>query len=64
MGSNLENFRIEHDLLGEKLVPKDAYYGIHTVRAVENFTISQNKISDNIFMVNLQNFFKIQSCLI
>lgn len=32
--------RAEHDLLGEKLVPDTAYYGIQTVRALENFQIS------------------------
>ena len=36
--------RIEHDLLGERAVPKDAYWGIHTLRAVENFPISGVKI--------------------
>ncbi len=33
-------FRLEHDLLGEREVPADAYYGVHTLRAVENFPIS------------------------
>jgi len=32
--------RIEHDLLGEKAIPADAYYGIQTARALENFQIS------------------------
>ncbi len=32
--------RIEHDLLGDKAVPADAYYGIQTARALENFHIS------------------------
>ena len=34
------NTRIEHDLLGDLAVPADAYYGIQTVRALENFKIS------------------------
>ena len=38
--------RIEHDLLGEREIPNDAYWGIHTLRAVENFKISKQKISD------------------
>jgi aspartate ammonia-lyase len=38
--------RIEEDLLGSKEVPADAYYGVHTVRAMENFTISPGRISD------------------
>jgi aspartate ammonia-lyase len=32
--------RRELDSLGEKQVPKEAYYGIQTVRAVENFPVS------------------------
>jgi len=32
--------RIEKDSLGEKQVPADVYYGIQTLRAVENFPIS------------------------
>ncbi|HID41832.1 MAG TPA: aspartate ammonia-lyase, partial [Pyrodictium sp.] len=33
-------YRIERDTLGEMRVPKDAYYGAQTARAVENFPIS------------------------
>jgi aspartate ammonia-lyase len=32
--------RIERDLLGELAVPADAYYGVQTARALENFQIS------------------------
>ena len=32
--------RAEHDLLGERVVPTDAYWGIHTLRARENFPVS------------------------
>src|SRR5918996_4531842 len=32
--------RLERDPLGEKAVPADAYYGIQTARAAENFPIS------------------------
>lgn len=32
--------RQEHDLLGVCEVPADAYYGIHTLRAAENFPVS------------------------
>jgi len=31
---------MEKDFLGERPVPKDAYYGIQTLRAIENFNIS------------------------
>jgi aspartate ammonia-lyase len=37
--------RIEHDLLGDRAVPADVYYGIHTLRALENFAISGTPIS-------------------
>jgi aspartate ammonia-lyase len=33
-------FRVERDPLGEKAVPADAYYGVQTARAVDNFPIS------------------------
>ncbi len=32
--------RIEKDSLGEKEVPREAYYGIQTQRALENFPVS------------------------
>lgn len=32
--------RVEHDLLGDKEVPTAAYYGVHTLRALENFNIT------------------------
>ncbi|MDT5150625.1 MAG: aspartate ammonia-lyase [Mycobacterium sp.] len=37
--------RTEHDLLGDHEVPDDAYYGVHTVRALENFVITGIPIS-------------------
>src|SRR5690349_24300058 len=38
-------FRSEHDLLGDREVPVQAYYGVHTLRAVENFPITGTPIS-------------------
>ncbi len=32
--------RLERDLLGEKQIPAEAYYGVQTARALENFPIS------------------------
>src|SRR6188768_898454 len=32
--------RTEHDLLGDKKIPDSAYYGVQTMRAIENFQIS------------------------
>jgi len=36
----MQNFRTEHDLLGEHPVPRDALHGIHTERALENFPLA------------------------
>ncbi|MDF2857413.1 MAG: aspA [Neobacillus sp.] len=41
-----ENFRIEKDFLGEKAVPAEAYYGVQTMRAVENFPITGYRIDE------------------
>ncbi|MDB5881495.1 MAG: aspA [Ramlibacter sp.] len=38
-------FRVEQDFLGEKQIPAEAYWGVHTARAVENFPISGTPIS-------------------
>ncbi|WP_078391334.1 aspartate ammonia-lyase [Shouchella patagoniensis] len=36
----MTEYRVERDLLGEKQVPKDAYYGIQSLRAKDNFPIT------------------------
>jgi aspartate ammonia-lyase len=38
--SGQEQVRVEKDLLGEKSIPVDAYYGVQTARALENFKLS------------------------
>ncbi|WP_373707593.1 aspartate ammonia-lyase [Kaistella sp.] len=42
----MKNYRLESDLLGELQVPKDAYYGVQTQRAVDNFYITGNKMGE------------------
>src|SRR5499426_4510711 len=37
---NAQQTRTEKDLLGEKQIPADAYYGVQTARALENFKLS------------------------
>ncbi|QOZ85604.1 MULTISPECIES: aspartate ammonia-lyase [Chromobacterium] len=37
--------RIEHDLLGDREVPAGVYWGVHTLRAVENFPITGQTIA-------------------
>ena len=44
MANDAQKTRLEHDLLGEREVPADAYWGIHTLRAVENFPITGRAI--------------------
>lgn len=41
----LSNVRREHDSLGEREVPNHAYYGVQTVRAIENFPFSGIHVS-------------------
>ena len=40
------NFRLESDLLGELQVPADAYYGVQTQRALNNYKISNTRMCD------------------
>ncbi|MFZ5824483.1 MAG: aspartate ammonia-lyase [Bacillota bacterium] len=40
----MQSTRNERDLLGEKPVPAEAYYGIQTARALENFRITGQRI--------------------
>ena len=37
--------RTEHDLIGEKRIPANAYWGIHTQRAADNFSLSGITVS-------------------
>ena len=41
-----QKFRVESDLLGELKVPADAYYGVQTQRALENYKISTTHMLD------------------
>ncbi|MEC3914995.1 aspartate ammonia-lyase [Nocardia sp. CDC160] len=38
--------RTEHDSLGALEVPRDAYWGVHTARALDNFAISGERIGN------------------
>ena len=44
MSTATSGFRIEKDFLGERQVPIDAYYGVQTLRAIENFPITGYRI--------------------
>ena len=43
--ANGQEMRVEKDLLGQKEVPANAYYGVQTARALENFQISGIEIN-------------------
>lgn len=39
--------RSEHDLIGDRDIPVDAYWGVHTLRAKENFDITGTSLTGN-----------------
>ena len=39
--------RKEHDFLGELEVPDDVYYGVQTLRAIENFKITGQRVDSD-----------------
>lgn len=43
-------YRLESDFLGEKKIPNDAYYGVQTMRALENFPITGNTIDPHLII--------------
>ena len=43
-----EDFRLEHDSIGEKEIPYNAYYGVQSLRACENFKITGKKMQREI----------------
>lgn len=44
------DYRIEKDSLGEKAIPKNRYYGIHTLRAMENFKLPGPSVNKKIIL--------------
>lgn len=61
--------RIEHDLIGDRPVLVEAYYGVHRLRAVENFLISGQRIFEalqplvGLHAIFLRNLSAISACL-
>ncbi len=43
-----QSYRLEKDFLGEKEIPSDAYYGIQTLRATENFPITGYRLHESL----------------
>jgi len=50
--SDATETRPEHDLLGDRAVPSAAYWGVHTLRALENFQISGQTVATSPDLVN------------
>ena len=46
-----QSFREECDLIGKKKIPSNALYGINAERAIENFNISGNKMSEYPYLI-------------
>lgn len=51
------NYRIEQDFLGELKIPHDAYYGVHTARALANFNLPNYHLTHNYL---IQGFAKVK----
>ena len=51
-------YRTEHDSLGEREIPNNAYYGVQTVRALENFAISGVPLRNFMHFVNALAYVK------
>jgi aspartate ammonia-lyase len=51
-------FRIENDFLGDKQVPEHAYYGVQTVRGMENFHITGMPMSREPYFVKAFGYVK------
>src|SRR4030042_3547964 len=56
--------RLEHDLLGERQLPDKHYYGIQTLRAVENFSITGIPLSHSPRLVHPLAYSKKAAALI
>jgi aspartate ammonia-lyase len=55
---DVTSYRTEHDSLGEREIPNNAYYGVQTVRALENFAISGVPLSNFAHFINGLAFVK------
>jgi aspartate ammonia-lyase len=54
----ITSYRTEHDSLGEREIPNSAYYGVQTVRALENFAISGVPLKSFAHFVNALAYVK------
>ena len=61
MAKRSSGFRLERDLIGEKRIPAAAYYGVQTLRGMENFCISGVPISHYPDLINALAMVKMAS---
>ncbi|HEY4651016.1 MAG TPA: aspartate ammonia-lyase [Pontibacter sp.] len=59
----MSSFRKEHDFLGEKNIPNEVYYGIQTLRALENFHITGLPISREPLLIQAFGYVKKAAAL-
>jgi aspartate ammonia-lyase len=57
-GQMIGNVRTEHDSLGERELPDEVYYGVQTLRAMENFAISGVLVKNFEHMIEAMAFVK------
>ncbi len=62
-GQLIGDVRLEHDSLGERELPTRAYYGVQTLRAMENFAISGVFIKNFEHMIEALAFVKKAAAL-
>lgn len=48
MEEKRQSVRMGQDALGAREIPQDAYYGIHTARAMENFAVSGRRVNPHL----------------
>jgi len=56
-------YRIEKDFLGEKQIPSDKYYGVQTLRGMENFHITGIPMGSEPFFVKALGYVKKAAAL-
>ncbi|WP_315814534.1 aspartate ammonia-lyase [Paraflavitalea speifideaquila] len=59
----MSTFRTEHDFLGEKQISNNAYYGVQTLRAKENFDITGIPISSEPLFIKAFGYVKKAAAL-
>ena len=59
----MNKFRVESDLLGEMQVPKNALYGVQTLRGIENFPISKFHLSEYPDFINGLAYTKLAAAI-